>query len=381
MSIFFFMSQPSAQTSVSSTNSVDQSTTSSVEQNGSSGLQTQSTSESEQQQQGSIVASASGNDDVLAVAGPSGLSSNNNNSTSNINTYSRQRNSNSASSSSAGVGGGVVVDAAESTLPRRVNPLRMSYSDRQNLLRKTKTEMFAPAKLREVFADFSDGEAQNALRMMDILFRNRFLNEYYRMRTFMHAPSKIHESSHEKNFVTAGLYYSGQCDVSVLRSLTRCNERKLIECHYISCVFCGFEGVITCEDMDDQAKYDAAVERIVQTHMFETNRDVNCSEKRGNKLLRDNLSPFNLHMSYSANLYPMTNLEPVSKKIVLTRSEVENRDNVRTVCQMCRQRIIDVALLPCGCIFMCGVCCSQYTVETCMQCGKSIVGYGRAILL
>ena len=260
------------------------------------------------------------------------------------------------------------------------NELRKSFLERREIF--AKAEKYAEKKCQTMFNDFSQ-EIQNALRFTDIMFNDRMLNEYNRLRTFMHAPQKLQDIARDKRFTHLGLYYSGKNFIQVLRSSTRCNIKKEIECYYVSCAFCDFEGVFTSEDLEvgNEKKFELAWNRILINHLFHTSRQPNCSEKKGNKPLNDQLSLFNLHMTHSSNLYPMTQLEPISKRITLTRVEVENRDNVRVVCQMCKQRIIDVALFPCGYIFMCGVCAASYTCENCVNCDKSIVGYGRAILI
>jgi len=244
--------------------------------------------------------------------------------------------------------------------------------------------MFSEEKIRQVYGELTE-EVQNALRLSDILFKDRLTNEYYRHKSFSHAPFKIRSVASEKQFTKLGLYFSGESQINVLERLIPGNNNmrntRSLTCYYLNCAFCSFEEHFTCQDLVSEPKFEAALHRVLHYHVYHASHNVTCAQKRGNKPLRDQLTPYKLFNAYPTHLYPMRELEPISNKNKLTRVEVEASDTVRVVCQFCQERVIDTVLFPCGCIFMCGVCASKYTNENCINCDTPIVGYGRAILL
>ena len=234
--------------------------------------------------------------------------------------------------------------------------------------------------------DHLSKDVRDSLRLCDILFRDKMLNEFYRQRTFKHAPWKLLVLCNVHRLVGQGFYYSGESISRLLSNGDVCTCGFCLIAHsvsgqkmsvsHLSCAFCRYETIIRHDHLNEPVKATLEIERIERNHNF--NAGNKCHFKLGNESIHHRLTEFNLHLTNPSSGFPMTKLLESSEKTTLGASE--RRGNRQVLCSMCGERIIDSVFLPCGCMFLCGVCLSKYSYKRCIHCRQLINGYTRGIL-
>lgn len=181
-------------------------------------------------------------------------------------------------------------------------------------------------------------------------FYEHFAKEYFRLRSF---DAFIYfRQSQVKELAKLGFFYTGSDKVLY-------NPK-----HYITCFYCHFEFCfysVQCSNID--------IAYVEEQHNKVRTSD--CIEKPYNVSISNPLEKYKIYLAQE-NLYnPMTELRDY---------QCVNNFDTRILCYICKSRPLSVIYRPCGCIFACDYCTSQFLSTRCFNCDAKIEGYARVYI-
>jgi len=211
-------------------------------------------------------------------------------------------------------------------------------------------------------------DLDSKIELAQMLFKHKLYYEINRKRTF-ESCEKL--KPYADKLVSEGYFYSGK----EITHVPLGNTRLIKTFYFLTCVFCKYVHKVT----SDEGKFNfdelKNAHDNISTNSFTCRMRLSNVPNRHEEVYAKNNVHEVEHKPSGALL-----MEKLKLADLLSEADQKNPDNKWVLCMVCREKVINVAFLPCGCALLCSSCNRFYRDRNCAKCQTKIEGYSRILI-